>query len=118
MTRVSDPGLRAPESNGHAPDAPDAVREMWELRLYVAGQSPKSMVAFDNLKKLCETHLPGRYRIEVIDLVRNPKLAKDDEIIAIPTLVRKLPNPIRKIIGDLSDTERSLVGLQLRPDRS
>jgi circadian clock protein KaiB len=95
-----------------------ATPEVWELRLYVAGQTPKSIVAFDNLKRLCEEHLPGRYKIEVIDLVENPKLARDDQIVAIPTLVRKLPDPIRRIIGDLSDTERTLVGLQLRPNRS
>ena len=92
-------------------DSPDT----WVLRLYVAGQSPKSILAFDNLTKLCEQHLKGRYRIEVIDLLENPKLAHDDQIVAIPTLMRKLPEPIRKIIGDLSDTERALVGLQLKP---
>ena len=87
----------------------------WELRLYVAGQTPKSMAAFQNLQRLCEEHLPGRYRIEVIDLLQNPKLARDEQIVAIPTLVRKLPDPICRVIGDLSDTERTLVGLQLRP---
>lgn len=92
--------------------------EVWELRLYVAGQTPKSITAFNNLKLLCEEHLAGRYRIEVIDLMVNPKLARDDQILAIPTLVRKLPDPIRRIIGDLSDTERTLVGLQLRPRRA
>jgi len=91
--------------------------ESWDLRLYVAGQTPKSMLAFDNLKRLCEEHLQGRYHIEVVDLVKTPKLARDDQIVAIPTLVRKLPHPIRKIIGDLSDTERTLVGLQIRPAR-
>ncbi|MEP7009204.1 MAG: circadian clock KaiB family protein [Acidobacteriota bacterium] len=91
--------------------------EVWELRLYVAGQTPKSIAAFSNLKRLCEEHLAGHYRIEVIDLLVNPKLARDDQILAIPTLVRKLPDPIRRIIGDLSDTERTLVGLQLRPRR-
>ena len=95
-----------------------AERERWNLRLYVAGQTPKSVAAFDNLKRLCEEHLAGRYQIEVIDLVKTPKLARDDQILAIPTLVRKLPEPIRKIIGDLSDTERTLVGLQLRPSKS
>lgn len=88
--------------------------EVWELRLYVAGQTPKSIAAFDNLKRLCEEHLTGRHRIHVIDLMKDPKLARDDQILAIPTLVRKLPDPIRKIIGDLSNTERTLVGLQLR----
>jgi circadian clock protein KaiB len=88
--------------------------ECWELRLYTAGQTPKSMAAFSNLKRICEEHLPGRYNIEVIDLTQNPRLAKEDQIVAIPTLVRKLPDPLRRIIGDLSDTERTLVGLQLR----
>ena len=89
--------------------------EIWELRLYVAGQTPKSVAAFSNLKKLCEEHLAGKYTIEVIDLLKNPQLAKGDQIIAIPTLVRKLPVPMRKIIGDLSNTVRVLVGLDLRP---
>ena len=89
--------------------------DMWELRLYVAGQTPKSMTAFANLKKLCEEHLAGKYRIEVIDLLKNPQLAKGDQIFAIPTLVRKLPPPLKKVIGDLSNTERVLVGLDLRP---
>ena len=88
--------------------------EKWNLRLYTAGQSPKSLAALDNLKRVCEEHLPGRYSIEVIDLLKNPRLAKDDQIVAIPTLVRKLPEPLRRIVGDLSDTERTLVGLQLR----
>jgi circadian clock protein KaiB len=90
------------------------VPEKWELRLYTAGQTPKSLAAIKNLKKVCEEHLAGRYEIAVIDLLKNPRLAKDDQIVAIPTLVRKLPDPVRKIIGDLSDTERTLVGLQLR----
>jgi circadian clock protein KaiB len=89
--------------------------DVWQLRLYVAGQSPKSIAAFANLKKLCEEYLPGRYSIEVIDLLVNPQLAAGDQIVAIPTLVRKLPEPLRKIVGDLSNTERTLVGLQLRP---
>ncbi len=89
--------------------------ETWELRLYVAGQTAKSITAFANLKKLCEEHLKGKYHIEVIDLLENPQLAKGDQILAIPTLVRKLPEPIKKIIGDLSNTERVLVGLDLRP---
>jgi circadian clock protein KaiB len=88
--------------------------EKWNLRLYTAGQSPKSLAALDNLKRVCEQHLPGRYSIEVVDLLKNPRLAKDDQIVAIPTLVRKLPEPLRRIVGDLSDTERTLVGLQLR----
>ena len=88
--------------------------KFWQLRLYVAGQTPKSLTAFSNLKKICESHLDGRYSIEVIDLVKQPHLSKGDQILAIPTLVRKLPQPVRKIIGDLSDTERVLVGLDLR----
>jgi circadian clock protein KaiB len=90
---------------------------VWELRLYVAGQTPKSIAAFANLKRLCEEHLSGRYQIEIIDLLENPQLAAGDQIIAIPTLVRKLPEPLRRIVGDLRDTERVLVGLQLRPAR-
>ena len=89
--------------------------ETWELRLYIAGQTPKSLTAFANLKRLCEEHLPGRFQIEVIDLMENPQLAAGDQIVAIPTLVRKLPEPLRRIVGDLSNTERTLVGLQLRP---
>ena len=89
--------------------------EMWHLRLYVAGQTPKSIAAFANLKKICETHLKGQYTIEVIDLMENPRLAKGDQILAIPTLVRKLPPPLRKIIGDLSDEVRVLVGLNILP---
>ena len=89
--------------------------EFWELRLYVAGQTPKSVAAFGNLKRLCEERLAGKYRIEIIDLVENPQLAKGDQILAIPTLVRKLPEPMRKIIGDLSNTERVLVGLDIVP---
>ncbi len=88
--------------------------DFWELRLYVAGKTPRSVLAFDNLKKLCEEHLAGRYEIEVVDLLENPKLARGDQILAVPTLVRKLPPPLRKIIGDLSNTERVLVGLDLR----
>jgi circadian clock protein KaiB len=89
----------------------------WTLRLYVAGQTPKSLAAFDNLKRLCEDRLKGHYSIEVIDLLKNPRLAKDDQILAIPTLVRRLPLPVRRIIGDLSNTERVLVGLDLRQKR-
>ncbi len=91
-----------------------SATDKWQLRLYTAGQTPKSLAAFRNLKKVCEEHLPGQYEIEVIDLLVNPRLAKDHQIVAIPTLVRKLPSPIRKIIGDLSDVERTLVGLELR----
>ena len=86
----------------------------WELRLYVAGQTPRSIIALDNLKRFCAEHLKENCRIEVVDLLENPQLAKEDEIFAVPTLVRKLPEPMRMIIGDLSDTEKVLVGLQLR----
>ena len=87
----------------------------WMLRLYVAGQTPKALTAYAHLKDICEEHLQGSYQIEVIDLLVNPTLAKDDQILALPTLVRKLPEPIKKIIGDLSNTERVLVGLDIRP---
>ena len=100
------PGTPSPDPDG-----------MYHLRLYVAGQSPKSLRAVENLRRVCEEHLAGRYEIELIDLLQNPQLARGDEIIAVPTLVRKLPEPIRRIIGDLSDTEKVLVGLQLREDR-
>jgi circadian clock protein KaiB len=89
----------------------------YELRLYVAGQSPKSVRAIDNLRQVCEEHLAGRYHVEVIDLLEHPQLASGDEIVAVPTLVRSLPEPMRRIIGDLSDTEKVLVGLQVRPER-
>jgi circadian clock protein KaiB len=88
--------------------------ESWRLRLYVAGQTPKSLAAFANLKQLCEEHLTGRYSIEVIDLVENPQLAQGDQIVAVPTLVRKLPEPFRRIIGVLSDADRFLVGMDLK----
>lgn len=94
-----------------------ASEEKWNLRLYTAGQSPKSLAALENLKRVCEEHLAGRYTIEVVDLLKNPRLAKDDQIVAIPTLVRKLPEPLRRMVGDLSNTERTLVGLQLRPKK-
>jgi circadian clock protein KaiB len=93
---------------------PNADLNRWELRLYVAGKTAKSVAALENLKKICEQHLPGQYQIEVVDLLVHPQLAKGDQIVAIPTLVRKLPQPIRKVIGDLSNTDRALVGLQLR----
>jgi circadian clock protein KaiB len=98
------------ESIGVPPD-----NEVWMLRLYVAGQTSRSIAAFANLKKICEEHLAGRYRIEVVDLLEHPRLAKGDQILAIPTLVRRLPPPVKKIIGDLSNTERVLVGLDVRP---
>jgi circadian clock protein KaiB len=98
--------------SGEKKNAPDS--ETWELRLYVAGQTAKSLTAFANLKRICEEHISGKYHIEVVDLLQNPLLARGDQILAVPTLVRRLPEPIRKIIGDLSDTERVLVGLDLR----
>jgi len=101
---------RRRESNSNGRPA-----KLWQLRLYVAGQTPKSLTAFSNLKQICESHLKGRYHIQVIDLVAQPQLSKGDQIVAIPTLVRRLPVPVRKIIGDLSNTERVLVGLDLRP---
>jgi len=88
---------------------------VWELRLYVAGMTPTSIRAFENLKRLCEEHMHGAYRIQVVDLLERPTLARGDQIIAVPTLVRRLPTPVKKIIGDLSNTERVLVGLDLRP---
>lgn len=90
-------------------------RKQWELRLYVAGQTARSMAALENLRRICEEHLAGEYSIEVIDVVKTPQLARGDQIVAVPTLVRNLPQPVRKIIGDLSNTERVLIGLDLRP---
>jgi len=90
-------------------------KEIWILKLYVAGQTPKSIAAFANLNKICDEHLAGKYRIEIVDLLKNPKLAKGDQIVAIPTLVRHLPPPVKKIIGDLANTERVLVGLNIKP---
>lgn len=100
---------------GDAENIQPGTQKSYILRLYVAGQTRKSLTAFANLKKICEEHLRGRYRIEVIDLLENPQLAKGDQILAIPTLVRQLPPPLKKIIGDLSNTEKVLVGLDLRP---
>lgn len=88
--------------------------DLFMLKLYVAGQTPRSIAAFANLKKICEEHVPGKYKIEIVDLLKNPKLAQGDQILAIPTLVKKLPKPVRKIIGDLSNAERVLVGLDLK----
>ena len=105
---------RQPKPTNPSPRPEDSDFVEWDLRLYIAGRTPKCIAAFSNLQKLCEEHLAGQYRIEVIDLLENAQLAKGDQILAIPTLVRKLPEPIRKIIGDLSDTERVLVGLDLR----
>jgi len=101
-----------------ASEAIELDPEVWDLRLYVAGQTEKSVAAIENLRRICEEHLPGKYKVEVIDLLQNPQLASGDQIVAIPTLVRKLPNPVKRIIGDLSNTERTLVGLQLRPRQS
>jgi circadian clock protein KaiB len=93
---------------------PEKTSTQWLLRLYVAGQTPKSVAAFANLKRICETHLKGQYQIEVVDLLKNPTLAKGDQIIAVPTLVRQLPPPVKKIIGDLADEERVLVGIDVK----
>ena len=103
------------ETPAFADNEEGAEGPIWDLRLYVAGQTPKCIAAFANLKRVCEEHLEGKYRIEVIDLFENPQLAEGDQILAIPTLVRRLPTPLRKVIGDLSNTERVLVGLDLRP---
>jgi len=111
-TRTSQP---QPLSLKEIAEKNEPVAEgVWELRLYTAGQTPRSVAAVANLKRICEEHLPGRYNIEVVDLIKHPQLAAGDQILAIPTLVRKLPQPLRKIVGDLRDTERALVGLQLR----
>lgn len=101
--------MAEPVENGTPADA-----ERFVLRLYIAGQTPRCMRAFTNLKRICEEHLADRYRIEIIDLLENPQLARGDQILAVPTLVRQLPEPVKKIIGDLSNTERVLVGLDLR----
>lgn len=106
--------MKTTETRNQPPRAA-ATRPEWQLRLYVAGQTPKSTTALANLRRLCETHLAGRYEIEVIDLLVNPKLAAGDQILAVPTLVRKLPEPMRKIIGDLSNEDRVLVGLDVQP---
>jgi len=106
--------MTMPGTTNKKPRKTPEAEEEWILRLYVAGQTPNSVTAFANLKRICEDHLEGRYRIEVIDLVRNPQLAKGDQIVAVPTLIRKLPTPVKKIIGNLSNTEKVLVGLDLR----
>ena len=113
------PAISKPAARGAKPiaETQDKAVAEWQLRLYVAGQTAKSTAAFDNLKRVCETHLAGRYTIEVIDLLVNPRLAAGDQILAVPTLVRKFPEPIRKIIGDLSNEERVLVGLDVQPLR-
>jgi circadian clock protein KaiB len=107
-----------PAPRSRKPRAVRAAAEFYDLRLYVAGQTTRSLAALANLRRICEEHLEGRFRIEVIDLLERPQLARGDQILALPTLVRKLPKPIRKLIGDLSDTERALVGLDLRPRTS
>ena len=104
-----------PKATGGKKAAKEAAIAKWRLRLYVAGNTPNSIAAFANLKEICEKHLGGKYEIEVIDLLRNPQLAAGDQIIAVPTLVRRLPYPVKKIIGDLSNQERVLVGLELKP---
>jgi circadian clock protein KaiB len=106
-------GAQKTKAKAKAQEASDAA-ETWNLRLYVAGQSPKCVAAVRNLNRFCEQHLAGRYTVEVIDLLENPQLARDDQILAIPTLVRKIPQPLRKIVGDLSDGERMLVGFDIR----
>jgi circadian clock protein KaiB len=108
------PAMKKRPTPRRTPGPRRASSKFWELRLYVAGQTPRSLTAFANLTQICEEHLKGRYRIQVIDLVEKPQLSRGDQILAIPTLVRRLPEPVRKIIGDLSDTERVLVGLDLR----
>ena len=105
----------APKRRPRKPAKPVKTEEFYDLRLYVAGQTARSLAALDNLRKICKEHLAGRYRIRVIDLLERPQLARGDQILALPTLVRRLPVPIRKLVGDLSDTERALVGLDLRP---
>ena len=113
-TRKASAGRKASRPRAQGPALSRSKEATWELRLYVAGQTPRAIRAFTNLKKICEEHLAGEYHIEVVDLVKEPRLAKGDQIVAVPTLVRKLPEPVRKIIGDLSNTERVLVGLDLR----
>ena len=115
--RLATPAKPAARAGKSAASLSDKAVAEWQLRLYVAGQTPKSVAAFDNLKRVCETHLAGRYTIEVVDLLVNPRLAAGDQILAVPTLVRKFPEPIRKIIGDLSNEERVLVGLDVQPIR-
>ena len=109
------PSKKLRKASGRLNQSVDGDSARWNLRLYVAGQTPRSLTAFKNLKDICEEYLKGQYHIEVIDLMENPTLARGDQILAIPTLVRKLPQPIRKIIGDLSNTERVLVGLDIKP---
>ena len=107
--------MSEPRDRANATELPQNNTDYYELRLYVAGKTSKSVAAIANLKRLCEHHLPGRHTIEVVDLLKHPELAKGDQIVAIPTLVRKLPEPIKKIIGDLANEERALISLQIRP---
>jgi circadian clock protein KaiB len=107
-----------PPGTPSASDGQPEPEGRWELRLYVAGRTPKSVAAFVNLKRICEEHMKGQYHVEVIDLLENPQLAKGDQILAVPTLVRKIPEPLKRIIGDLSNEERVLVGLDLRPAKT
>ncbi len=117
MKTTTKPKPTARKARSTKPSARSGRNGKWHLRLYVAGQTPHSLTAFANLKTICEEHLAGQYEIEVVDLLENPTLGQGDQILAIPTLVRKLPPPVKKIIGDLSNTERVLVGLDLRPAR-
>ena len=112
MTSKTKSSSRKGDSQGKS----DSQPAEWELRLYVAGQSKRSLAAVSNLKRLCDEHLPGKYRIEVIDLLVNPQLARADQIVAIPTVIRKLPPPVKRLIGDLSNRERTLVGMELVPE--
>lgn len=114
-TTTTKKSKRGPAGNGRVSQSLSEDLNCWNLRLYVAGQTPRSLTAFRNLKEICEEYLKGQYHIEVIDLMENPTLARGDQILAVPTLVRQLPQPIRKIIGDLSNTERVLVGLDIQP---
>ena len=113
MAVVDRKATKKPTDKTTGPD--QSPYKVWQLRLYVAGQTPKCLTALANLKKICDQYMPGEYEIEIVDLLEQPQLASGDQILAIPTLVRKLPEPMRKIIGDLSNTERVLVGLDLRP---
>lgn len=117
MSGKKTPGKKVPErdlQNNKSSVSKESGAKHWWLRLYVAGQTPRSLTAFQNLKRICDEHLKGEYDIEVIDLLKNPHLAKGDQIIAIPTLVRNLPEPVKKIIGDLSNSDRVLVGLDIK----
>ena len=114
-SKAKKPATKTARKTAAKSTGKSAAETLWQLRLYVTDQTPRSMTAFANLKLFCEEHLKGRYRIKVIDLLKHPKLAKGDQILAVPTVVRKLPKPVRTLIGTLSDTERVLVGLDLRP---